>query len=201
MQHSFNFGLSAARIRIGDLPVLVRLDVPMKFSSSNQAVVHLGGAKRLARAVYGAGAQETDSALLFTRPHDVNCAPSAALAIPATPAFVLKVTIVGSSSTAAAVGIVHHQFVFPRLFDFAFIQRLGHSVPQLDEAQGIAAWDDYTKFRAGPLLDSAAAVDGGQIQSEDAYEQWTPPRWYLGEFGEFPSPRCICKQRVPINYK
>ncbi len=207
MSNALDFGLSSPVYRLGDLLPVIRFDLPLRCESAAQAIVHLGGLKRTARAVYGAEDLETTAPTLITRPHDVECSPSAGAHIEPVPAFVLTVRrqaagAAEAQETKAVVwGLVHRHWCFPRLLDFRFLHREGRSVPASSDAGALSSGDNYVKFRGGPALLEHDELPEELLQKEDAYEMWTPPRWFLREFGEFPPPRSYCKQRLPTPYK
>ena len=198
-----DLGLCTAPCTLGELLPMVRFDLPLDCDEAEQAVVHLGGVKCVARSIYGDEDVETTSPPLFTRPHDIECAPTAGVALEPVPAFVLTIQQGASNSapTATLTGLVQRQWCFPRLFDFRFLQREGNSLPRPADAGSVAFSDAYVKFRGGPVLQDRSDMPDELIQQEHAYEQWCPPRWFMGEFGDFPPARSLCKQRLPLTYK
>jgi len=199
-----DLGLCTPVQRLGQLLPVVRFDLPLSCARAEEAVVHLGGVKRTARAVYGHEELETTAPTLFVRPHDVECAPAGGALVEAVPAFVLSVEPASSQSdgsSALLTGLVQRHWCFPRLIDFRFLHRESSSLPLPVDAGSMAAGDNYIKFRGGPVLHDRDDISEELIQNEHQYEQWCPPRWFCGEFGDFTPPRSLCKQRLPLTYK
>ena len=196
--------MPASRLR--SLPAKVAVALPLRFTTPQQAVVHLHGAKRLARAVYGQQGDVASLPVFSTHPEDAACAPLTGQAVaPLPPTLVLSVRKTRdrqsgvSSMSAELTGIVHQAFDFRQLPDLCFSEA-AHAVqlPQQGELLNAIGRGARTSFRSSALCgrgDDAL----GTLPDRDG--PLALPAHVLGACDYLPVGHRLLPVRAPLDYK